>query len=90
MFRKVFFIFKIKYILINYRKYLIRLAYNHNGRKHNWSIEDIKVIYSRDPSKFYVFKLEKWLDKNNKLNAIIAPDKTLQVETNDSTNNQSN
>lgn len=69
---------------------MIRLAFNHNGRKHSWSIESLKVLYSKDPNKFYVFRVEKWIDKNNKLNAIITPDTTLQVDIHDPTNKPSN
>ncbi len=61
----------------------LRLAHNIRplSRKEIvWTIENIKVIYSKDPNKFYVFKVDKWLDKNNKLNAIIVPDTVAAIE----------
>lgn len=45
----------------------------HNGKRtHEWSVESICVYYSKDPGHFYVFKVEKWLEKNEKMNAIIG------------------
>ena len=41
--------------------------------QHDWVIEEIKIMYSREPNKFYTFRVDKWLDKNQKQNAIITP-----------------
>jgi hypothetical protein len=56
------------------------MAHNQRKMQQEWSIEEIKIMYSRDPNKFYVFKLEKWLDKNQKLNAIITPNRIDQID----------
>lgn len=45
----------------------------HNAKRtHEWSIESIRVYYSKDPSHYYAFKVDKWLEKNDKMNAIIS------------------
>jgi hypothetical protein len=61
------------------------MALESGGKKYpfDWNIEEIKVVYSKDPNKFYNFKVEKWIDKNQKLNAAITQG---AVEAIDSTN----
>ena len=56
------------------------MAHNQRKLQQDWSIEEIKIMYSRDPNKFYVFKLDKWLDKNQKLNAIITPNRIEAID----------
>jgi hypothetical protein len=53
----------------------------HNARKsaHEWSIDYIRVYYSRDPGNFYSFKVDKWLEKNDKMNAIISMNSVIPV-----------
>lgn len=48
----------------------IKLAHNSRKIPHQWNIEFIKILYHREPNQFYVYKLEKWIDKNNRMNAI--------------------
>lgn len=53
----------------------------HNGKKshHEWTVESIRVLYSKDPGNFYMFKVDKWLDKNEKMNAIISMNSVVPV-----------
>lgn len=52
----------------------------HNGKRtHEWSIESIRVYYSKDPNNFYAFKIDKWLEKNEKMNAIISMQSVVPV-----------
>lgn len=57
----------------------------HNARKleAGWEIDSINVYYSRDPNNFYSFKIDKWLDKNDKMNAIISPNQVIPITSND-------
>ena len=62
---------------------LNRMAYTGRKMTQEWVIENIKVMYSRVPNKFFVFKVEKWLDKNQKMNAIIVPDTITTIDQTD-------
>ena len=46
------------------------MALEHNDRKFSseWAIEELKVIYSNEPNKFYTFRLDRWVEKNHKIN----------------------
>jgi hypothetical protein len=61
------------------------MAIEHNGKKisNDWSVEELKIFYSKDPNKFYTFKLEKWIEKNGKLNAAITPGPILAISQSD-------
>ncbi len=67
----------------------LRMAYNLRKKHNSWTIEYVKIIYSRDPNNFYLFKVEKWVEKNQRLNALvssegftaIAPSNTQQNES---------
>lgn len=61
----------------------LRMAHNLRKLPHDWIVEEIKVIYSRDPNKFYLFKLDKWLDKNQKMNALINFDSVATIDSTD-------
>ena len=58
----------------------IRMAHNQRKMQHEWIIEEIKILYSRDPNQFYIFRVDKWLDRNQKLNAIITPPSIEPIE----------
>ena len=62
------------------------MAIESGGKKFpfDWLVEEMKVIYSKEPNKFYTFKLEKWVDKNQKLNAAITPGPILVIDATDS------
>jgi hypothetical protein len=47
------------------------MAYNYR-KKDQWNIDYIKVIYSKEPNNYYVFRVEKWVEKNQKMNALIT------------------
>lgn len=51
------------------------MALEHNDRKlpFEWAIEELKIVYSKEPNKFYTFRLDRWVDKNHKLNGAISP-----------------
>ena len=61
------------------------MAIEHAGKKvpADWTIEEFKVIYSKEPNKFYTFKLDKWIEKNGKLNAAITPGPTSVIGSNE-------
>lgn len=46
------------------------MALEHNDRKFpfEWHVEELKLIYSKEPNKFYTFRLDRWVEKNHKLN----------------------
>ncbi|CAF0724098.1 unnamed protein product [Brachionus calyciflorus] len=65
----------------------LRLAHNSRKMTHDWFIEYIKVLYSKEPNKLYVYKVDKWLDKNDRMNAIISLQESLQInQVNDEVN----
>ena len=49
------------------------MALEHNDRKFSseWAIEELKVIYSNEPNKFSTFRLDRWVEKNHKINGFI-------------------
>ena len=51
------------------------MALEHNDKKlpSEWAIEELKVIYSKEPNKFYTFRLDRWVEKNHKINGAITP-----------------
>lgn len=50
----------------------IRLAHNMRKLAHKWSIEFIKVFYSKQPDRIYTYKVDKWIEKNDRVNALIS------------------
>ena len=50
----------------------LRLAHNASKMPHQWSIDYIKVVYSKEPTKAFIYKIDKWLEKNDRMNAIIS------------------
>ena len=63
------------------------MAHNQRKLQHDWTIEEIKIMYSREPNKFYVFRVDKWLDRNQKLNAIITPTNIEPIESSSKADN---
>lgn len=63
------------------------MAIEHGGKKFpsEWGIEELKVIYSKEPNKFYTFRLDKWIEKNGKINAAITPGPVSVVTSSDDT-----
>ncbi len=61
------------------------MAIEHGGKTipADWTIEEFKVIYSKEPNKFYTFKLDRWIEKNGKLNAAITPGPTVAIDSNE-------
>ncbi len=61
------------------------MALEHGGKKvpADWAIEEFKVIYSKEPNKFYTFKLDKWIEKNGKLNAAITVGPVASIASNE-------
>ena len=61
------------------------MALESNGKKYpqDWLVQEMKVIYSKDPNKFYTFKLDKWIEKNQKLNAAITPGPAVPIDPTD-------
>ena len=56
------------------------MAFNVRSKKNNsWNIDYLKVIYSKEPNNFYTFKLESWVEKNQKINAIINPQGAVSI-----------
>lgn len=58
------------------------MAIENGGKKfpYEWNVDELKVIYSKEPNKFYAFKLEKWIEKNSKLNAAITPGPVVNID----------
>jgi hypothetical protein len=50
------------------------MAYNFRKKNNGWNVDYVKIIYSKDPNIFYTFRVEKWVEKNQKINAIISPE----------------
>lgn len=61
------------------------MAIEHSGRKisNDWNVEELKIFYSKEPNKFFTFKLEKWIEKNGKLNAAITPGPPITISASD-------
>lgn len=52
----------------------LRMAYNSRKKMNTWQIESMQVFYSRTPNKYYSFRVEKWAEKNQKINALVVLD----------------
>lgn len=50
----------------------VRLVHNSTKMPHSWSIEYIKAFYSRQPDRIFTYKVDKWIEKNNRMNANIS------------------
>lgn len=52
---------------------------------HDWQLTDIKMLYSKEANKYFCFKLEKWVEKGNKLNALITGGSPIDIDPNSKT-----
>ena len=59
---------------------LNRLAHQNLRMAHQWAVDEIKVIYSKNPNVYYIFRVEDWLERNGLKNAVIKPLEPLSVE----------
>ena len=58
-----------------------RLAHQNLRMAHPWAVDEIKVIYSKNPNVYYIFRVEDWLERNGLKNAVIKPLEPLSVES---------
>jgi hypothetical protein len=49
------------------------MAHTDKTPKNEWFIDEMWIIYSKEPDRIYNFKLEKWIERNEKMNAYILP-----------------
>jgi hypothetical protein len=61
------------------------MAYNFRKKNNGWNVDSVKIIYSKDSNNFYTFRVEKWVEKNQKINAIISPDSIVPIVSGETT-----
>ena len=57
----------------------VRLAHENLRLGNSWLIDEVRVIYCKEPDKCYVFGVENWVEKNNRLNAVTVPRDMIEI-----------